>query len=44
MPKPLPMQKDDQGVWTITTEPLDPDYYDYIFVADGVRRSTLRIR
>jgi enterochelin esterase-like enzyme len=37
MAKPLPMQKDDQGVWTITTEPLDPDYYDYIFVADGVR-------
>ena len=26
MPKPLPMQKNDQGFWTITTEPLDPDY------------------
>lgn len=24
-----PMQKDDEGVWTITTEPLQPDYYGY---------------
>ncbi|HZT39411.1 MAG TPA: alpha/beta hydrolase-fold protein [Bryobacteraceae bacterium] len=31
-----PMQKDDEGVWTITTEPLQPDYYGYSFVADGV--------
>jgi len=31
-----PMQKDDQGVWTITTETLAPDYYGYSFVADGV--------
>jgi enterochelin esterase-like enzyme len=36
-PKPIPMHKDEQGVWTITTEPLDPDYYVYSFVADGVR-------
>ena len=34
--KPLPMQKDDQGVWSVTTEPLEPDYYGYSFVADGV--------
>ncbi len=34
--KPLPMQKDDQGVWTVTTEPLTPDFYGYTFVADGV--------
>ncbi|HXJ92089.1 MAG TPA: alpha/beta hydrolase-fold protein [Terriglobia bacterium] len=34
--KPQPMQKDDQGVWSITTAPLDPDYYGYSFVADGV--------
>src|SRR5690242_2753984 len=32
----LPMQKDEQGVWSITTDPLEPDYYDYSFVADGV--------
>ena len=36
MGKPLPMQKDDQGVWSVTTEPLEPDYYGYSFVADGV--------
>jgi hypothetical protein len=32
-----PMQKDDKGIWTITTPPLDPDLYGYSFVADGVR-------
>ena len=36
VPKPLPMQKDDQGVWTLTTDPLAPDYYGYSIVADGV--------
>jgi len=34
--KPVPMQKDDQGVWSVTTEPLTPDYYGYSFLADGV--------
>jgi enterochelin esterase-like enzyme len=32
----VPMQKDDQGLWTLTTEPLEPDYYGYSFIADGV--------
>ncbi len=32
----LPMQKDAEGVWTVTTEPLEPDYYGYSFIADGV--------
>jgi enterochelin esterase-like enzyme len=32
----LPMQKDDAGIWTLTTEALQPDYYGYSFVADGV--------
>ena len=36
MPKPIPMQKDDQGVWSVTTEPIAPDYYGYSFIADGV--------
>jgi enterochelin esterase-like enzyme len=36
MAKPLPMQKDDQGVWSVTTEPLAPDYYNYSFSIDGV--------
>jgi enterochelin esterase family protein len=34
--KPLPMQKDEQGVWSATTEPLAPDYYNYSFSIDGV--------
>ncbi len=33
---PQPMQKDDQGVWSLTTDPLEPDLYGYAFVADGV--------
>jgi len=32
----LPMQKDDAGIWSVTTEPLEPDYYGYSFVVDGV--------
>src|SRR5215471_1008535 len=35
--RPIPMQKDDQGVWSATTEPLDSDFYGYSFIADGVR-------
>jgi enterochelin esterase family protein len=31
-----PMRKDDQGIWTLTTDPLDPDLYGYSFVVDGV--------
>ncbi|MGH9510985.1 MAG: esterase [Terriglobales bacterium] len=34
--KPAPMQKDDQGIWSITLGPLDPDFYGYSFIADGV--------
>lgn len=34
--KRLPMQKDDQGVWSATTEPLEPQMYEYSFIADGV--------
>jgi enterochelin esterase family protein len=36
MSKSIPMQKDDLGVWSVTTEPLAPDYYGYSFIADGV--------
>jgi enterochelin esterase-like enzyme len=36
VPDPIPMRKDDQGVWSVTTEPLAPDYYGYTFIADGV--------
>jgi len=34
--KPAPMQKDDQGMWSLTVGPLDPDFYGYFFQADGV--------
>jgi enterochelin esterase family protein len=34
--KPVAMTKNEQGVWTLTTDPLEPDYYGYSFVADGV--------
>jgi enterochelin esterase-like enzyme len=30
------MTKDDKGVWSLTTDALEPDYYGYSFVADGV--------
>jgi enterochelin esterase-like enzyme len=33
----IEMQKDDKGVWTVTTAPLEPDYYGYSIVVDGVR-------
>lgn len=35
--QPQAMVRDNQGVWSLTTAPLAPDYYSYSFVADGVR-------
>ena len=32
---PVPMTKDEAGVWSVTTAPLDPDYYGYSFISDG---------
>jgi len=34
---PVSIEKDDQGVWTVTTARLPPDYYGYSFIADGAR-------
>ena len=31
----LVMQKDDQGVWSTTTDALQPDLYTYSFLVDG---------
>ena len=31
----LPMQKNDQGIWSVTTEVMAPDYYTYALVVDG---------
>jgi enterochelin esterase-like enzyme len=33
---PTPMQKDEHGTWSVTAGPLQPDFYGYSFVADGV--------
>lgn len=34
--KPVIMQKDEMGVWSLTTKPLEPDYYGYIFQDTGI--------
>lgn len=31
------MRKDENGVWSFTTEPMAPDIYAYSFAVDGVR-------
>lgn len=31
----LAMQKDDQGVWSVTSDPMAPDIYTYAMVVDG---------
>jgi enterochelin esterase-like enzyme len=31
-----PLQKDSQGVWSITVGPLVPDFYTYLLTVDGV--------
>ena len=31
------MIKDDQGIWTITLGPVEPDIYPYCFIADGIQ-------
>ena len=31
------MEKNDEGVWSLTSEALEPDIYAYSFVVDGVR-------
>jgi len=34
--KDLPMHRDEDGVWSATSDRLNPDFYGYAFVADGV--------
>ena len=31
------LEKDEKGVWSFTTEPLVPDFYNYSFQVDGVK-------
>lgn len=35
VPKPLPMVKDEKGLWSVTTPPLKPEHYGYAFKVDG---------
>ncbi len=35
-PQPALMTRDESGLWSLTLGPLDPDFYGYIFIADGV--------
>lgn len=35
--KTLPMTRQDNGVWTVTTEPLHPELYSYSLTVDGQR-------
>lgn len=35
--KPIPMTKGDNGIWSVTTDPIKPDIYPYCFVVDGIR-------
>jgi len=37
--KSLPMQKNDDGIWNATIGPVEPDYYGYSFIVDGVNLS-----
>jgi enterochelin esterase family protein len=36
--RPLRMTKDQKGVWSVTTDPLVPDFYGYSILTDGVFR------
>jgi enterochelin esterase family protein len=33
--KPVAMAKDDKGVWSFTSQPLEPNLYGYFFIVDG---------
>ena len=35
--KPIPMTKGENGIWSVTTDPIKPDIYPYCFVVDGIR-------
>jgi enterochelin esterase-like enzyme len=39
--KPMPMAKDESGIWTLTTGPLAPEIYGYHFEVDGLPRLDL---
>jgi enterochelin esterase family protein len=36
--EPIPMTKGADGLWSVTTQPLTPEIYEYKFLADGQTR------
>jgi enterochelin esterase-like enzyme len=34
---PMPMAKNEDGVWSVTTDPQEPNLYEYYFDVDGFR-------
>src|SRR5687767_6445967 len=34
--KPVPLTKDDQGIWSVTIDALEPDVYGYTLRVDGL--------
>jgi enterochelin esterase-like enzyme len=36
-PKPQPMAKDADGIWTLTIGPMEPEIYTYSFNVDGMK-------
>ncbi len=37
VPGSVDMNKDDKGLWSYTTEPMEPELYGYTFLVDGLR-------
>jgi enterochelin esterase family protein len=35
---PLPMTKGEDGVWSVATQPLEPDFHPYVFIVDDAVR------
>ena len=35
--QPVKLEKDQQGIWSVTVGPLVPDFYSYTFNVDGVK-------
>lgn len=38
------LRQDEDGLWSLTTKPLEPGIYDYVFVVDGIRVTDPRNR
>ena len=37
IPEPLPMHRDESGIWTVNSPSWPPDYYGYSIIVDGQR-------